>query len=71
MTAAWLWTAGTAVLLRESDRLGTIAPGHFADMVVLPADPFMCAVDALRDLKPALTLVGGRPAYAASTFRWS
>jgi predicted amidohydrolase YtcJ len=69
MTAAWLSTAGTAQLLRESDRLGTIGPGCFADLVVLPSDPLTCPVDALRDLQPVLTLVGGRPAYAAEAFR--
>jgi predicted amidohydrolase YtcJ len=53
----------------ESDRLGTIAPGYLADLVVLPADPLTGPVDALRELKPALTLVGGQPAYAADAFR--
>jgi predicted amidohydrolase YtcJ len=69
MTAAWLSTAGTAQLLGENDALGTIAPGYFADLVVLPSDPLTCPVDALRGLKPVLTLVGGRSAYAATAFR--
>jgi predicted amidohydrolase YtcJ len=69
VTAAWLSTAGTARLLGESDRLGTIGPGFLADLVVLPSDPLTCSVDALRELKPVLTLVGGRQAYAADPFR--
>jgi imidazolonepropionase-like amidohydrolase len=34
-------TGGSAALLGESDRLGTVARGHSADLVILAADPLL------------------------------
>jgi predicted amidohydrolase YtcJ len=64
-TAVWLAGAATANLLGESDSLGSIQPGHFADLVAYPADPLTCPVDELRTLHPAWTLVGGRAIYGS------
>jgi predicted amidohydrolase YtcJ len=64
--AVWLATAGTAELLGESDRLGSIEPGHFADLVAFRSDPLRCPLDDLRRLRPGFTLVGGRPVSGSS-----
>jgi len=66
LTAAWLATAGTAQLLGESDRLGQIRPGKYADLVAYAEDPLTCAIDRTRDLRPTFTVVEGQPIYSAS-----
>jgi predicted amidohydrolase YtcJ len=55
-----LATSGTARLLGESDRLSTLEPGKYADMVAFDTDPMTCPVDELRTLRPVFTIVGGR-----------
>jgi predicted amidohydrolase YtcJ len=59
-TATWLCTAAGASLTGESDRLGMLAPGFLADVVVFKTDPLKCPVDDLFDLKPVLTMVAGK-----------
>jgi predicted amidohydrolase YtcJ len=59
-TALELYTMGTARLLHEADRLGSITPGKLADLVAYPADPLTADVDDLAELTPAFTIVGGR-----------
>jgi predicted amidohydrolase YtcJ len=39
---------------------GSIEPGKLADLVILPHDPLAVSAEALRDTKPAATMVGGR-----------
>ena len=60
VTALRLYTAGTAALNGEADRLGSITPGKLADLVGYPADPLASDPDGLKDLTPAFTMVGGR-----------
>ena len=60
-TALRLYTAGTADLLGEADRLGSLAPGMLADLVGYPLDPLTADPDDLKDLTPAFTIVGGQP----------
>jgi predicted amidohydrolase YtcJ len=62
-TALRLYTVGTAALLGEADRLGSITPGKLADLVAYPVDPMAADPDDLADLTPALTIVGGKPAH--------
>jgi hypothetical protein len=45
------------------DRLGRIARGYLADMVVLEADPLEVEPAALKDVRVDLTVVGGRVVY--------
>jgi predicted amidohydrolase YtcJ len=59
-TALRLYTVGTAALNGEADRLGSITPGHLADLVGYPADPLAADPDDLAELTPAFTIVGGR-----------
>ncbi|HEV2309798.1 MAG TPA: amidohydrolase family protein, partial [Acidimicrobiia bacterium] len=62
-TALELYTLGTARLDGEADRRGTIAPGKLADLVAYPADPLTVDVEALVELTPTFTVVGGRATY--------
>jgi predicted amidohydrolase YtcJ len=51
-------------VMREND-LGSIQPGKLADMVVLDKDYLTIPADQIKDIKPVLTLVGGKTAYDA------
>jgi hypothetical protein len=42
------------------DRLGRIAPGHLADLIVLEQDPFTCKPDELLAIQPTATMVAGQ-----------
>jgi predicted amidohydrolase YtcJ len=57
-----LYTAANGWFLGEEDRLGTLEPGKYADLVVLSGDYFdLDAVsdEAIKQLHSVLTLVGG------------
>jgi predicted amidohydrolase YtcJ len=62
-TALHLYTAGTAALNGETDRLGTIAPGKLADLVAYPRDPLTAHIDDLEQLTPAFTIMDGKPTH--------
>jgi len=47
------------LFFRESD-LGSIQPGRFADMVVIDRDYLTIPADQIKDIKPLMTIVGGR-----------
>ena len=55
-----LHTTAAARFLGEDAQRGALSPGMLADLTVWPADPRTLALGALRDLAPALTVVGGR-----------
>ncbi|MFD5841007.1 amidohydrolase [Streptomyces chartreusis] len=57
--ALTLHTAGAARLSGEEHLRGTLTPGRLADLTVWDPDPAQCTGDALRDLKPTHTFVGG------------
>jgi len=59
-TALRLYTVGTAELLGEAGRLGSVTPGKLADLVAYPLDPLAASPDDLPGLTPAFTMVGGR-----------
>ena len=59
-TAIWLYTAAGGRLLREDGRVGTLAPGAFADIVGFRGDLMDDPVDDLPSRQPALTVAGGR-----------
>ena len=58
--AVTLHTVNAARLCGDQDLRGTLAPGRLADLTVWDRDPADCPSDALRDLNPVHTIVGGR-----------
>ncbi|SEF33568.1 amidohydrolase [Variovorax sp. NFACC27] len=59
-------TRNGAFLSFEEDRKGTLAPGRWADLAVLDADPLTAPVDTLAHIRAELTLVGGRAVHGHS-----
>ncbi|QHA08641.1 amidohydrolase family protein [Streptomyces broussonetiae] len=55
-----LHTTRAVRLLGEEHLRGTLTPGRLADLTVWDRDPAHCTGDALRDLTPTHTFVGGR-----------
>jgi predicted amidohydrolase YtcJ len=53
------YTTGPAYAAGLEDRLGRLAPGCLADLLVLEEDPFSCEPERLRDMRPVATMIGG------------
>jgi predicted amidohydrolase YtcJ len=53
-------------IFREND-LGSIQPGKLADLVVLDRDYLTVPADQIKDVKPVMTLVGGKVVYETRT----
>lgn len=61
-----LYTAENGWFFHEEDKLGSIEPGKFGDVVVLSGDyfdPKKVSDDGIRQLKSVLTIVDGRVVY--------
>ena len=69
MEALRLWTVGSAWFSSEESKKGALVPGQLADLAVLSADYFSVPQDEIKRLESVLTLVGGKPVYAAAEFR--
>ena len=57
------YTTGPAYAAGWEDRLGKLAPGYLADLLVLNEDPFTCKPDQLRHIRPRATMIGGEWVY--------
>ena len=57
------YTYGNAWATFNEQKWGTLAPGRFADIVVLDRDPFGVPAESLGTIKPRYTFVGGRLVY--------
>ena len=68
MEALRLWTVGSSWFSTEQETKGSIVPGQLADLAVLSADYFSVAEDEIKNLESVLTIVGGKPVYAAQEF---
>jgi len=53
------YTQGPAYAAGMENHLGKLAPGYFADLLVLDDDPFTCNPDTLREIRPLAVMVGG------------
>ncbi len=62
-------TRKNAYLVFQENNLGSIQPGKLADLLVLDRDYLTIPADQIKDIKPVMTMVGGRIVYdaAAST----
>ncbi len=54
------YTTGAAYAGGQEAKLGKIAPGYLADLIMLDKDPFIVELNELRDLRPVSTMVSGR-----------
>jgi hypothetical protein len=53
------FTYGPAYTAHADDRMGKLAPGYLADLLVLDRDPFSCEPEAIKEIRPLMTMVGG------------
>ncbi|MFQ5983541.1 MAG: amidohydrolase family protein, partial [Woeseiaceae bacterium] len=60
-------TRWPARFIGASDSLGSIEPGKLADLVVFNGNLMDIRIEKLPDLKPVLTLVGGKIAYESES----
>jgi predicted amidohydrolase YtcJ len=68
LQALRIYTLGSAWFNLDEDKVGSIEPGKYADLAVLSADYLTVAVDKIKDLVSVLTIVNGKPAYAAGDY---
>jgi predicted amidohydrolase YtcJ len=59
-------TRKNAYLVFQEDNLGSIQPGKLADLLVLDRDYLTVPADQIKDIKPMITMVGGRIVYDAT-----
>jgi predicted amidohydrolase YtcJ len=69
MEALRLWTVGSSWFSSEDGKKGALAPGQLADCAVLSADYFSIPEEDIKGLESVLTIVGGKPVYAAAEFK--
>ena len=55
-----MYTIWAADYVARMDRLGSLEPGKFADLVVLDQDYMTVPVDQFHTLHPLVTVVGGK-----------
>lgn len=60
-----LFTSSAAYGTFEEGVKGSLAPGKYADLVILSADPRSVAVDSLLDIRVLTTVVGGQVQFCA------
>jgi predicted amidohydrolase YtcJ len=67
--ALQLMTRGSAWMSNEERVKGTIRPGQYADLVILPRDYFTMDVEKIKNLESELTVVNGKVVYAAGPYQ--
>ncbi|MDQ2693286.1 MAG: amidohydrolase [Chloroflexota bacterium] len=66
MEEAWEgFTLGPAYAATMENRLGRLAPGYLADLIVLDKNPFTCEADDLLSMQSSATMVGGEWVYTS------
>ena len=58
-------TRSNAYFLFQESNLGSLSPGKYADLLVLDRDYLTVPVDEIKDIRPLMTMVGGRIVYDA------
>ena len=56
-------TRKNAYLILQESNLGSIQPGRLADLVALDRDYLTIPADQIKDIRPVMTMVGGRIVY--------
>lgn len=60
------FTTGPAYAAGMENRLGRLAPGYYADLILLESDPFSMPAGDLYRVQPLATMIGGEWVYQAS-----
>ena len=60
-------TRKNAFLVFQENQLGSIQPGKLADLVVLDRDYLTIPADQIKDIRPVMTMVGGRVVHDSGT----
>ena len=60
------YTAGNAWAVFAENEWGTLAPGHFADVVIVDHNLFTMAPESLAIARVSVTIVGGKIVYRKS-----
>jgi predicted amidohydrolase YtcJ len=60
-------TRKNAFFVFQENNLGSIQPGKLADLVALDRDYLTIPADQIKDIRPVLTMVGGRIVYDGGT----
>jgi len=58
-------TRSNAFIVFQEGNIGSLAPGKYADLLVLDADYLTVPDDAIKDIKPLITMVAGKVVYDA------
>ncbi|MEA2907634.1 MAG: hypothetical protein QOI12_5021 [Alphaproteobacteria bacterium] len=58
-------TRSNAVFMVQEANIGSLAPGKYADLLVLDRDYLTVPADEIKDLKPLITMVGGKVVHDA------
>jgi predicted amidohydrolase YtcJ len=58
-------TRANAYFLFQESNLGTLAPGKYADLLVLDRDYLTVPAEEIKDIRPLMTMVGGKVVYDA------
>jgi predicted amidohydrolase YtcJ len=64
-----VYTIGSAWFNMDEDRVGSITTGKYADLAVLSGDYLTVPEDEIKSLASVLTIVGGKPVYAAGDYQ--
>jgi predicted amidohydrolase YtcJ len=56
-------TRSNTYFLFQEGNLGSLAPGKYADLLVLDRDYLTVPADEIKDIKPLITMVGGKVVY--------
>ena len=59
-------TRSNALFMFQEGNLGSLAAGKYADLVVLDRDYLTVPADEIKDIKPVLTMVGGKVVHEAA-----
>jgi len=60
-----MWTSDAAHVLRWKG-IGSLEPGHHADLIVVDRNPLTAPLDTLPDTQVHATLLGGKPVHGAA-----
>jgi predicted amidohydrolase YtcJ len=58
------FTTGAAYAAGMDEKLGILAEGYLADLLILNADPYTCQPDELMEIQPFATMVAGEWVYS-------